>query len=125
MLVALVIVLLFVFRSKGDSEVPQILAKVNELQSGMTKIETNLKDDFRINREESSNTAKTNREELNKAITEFRNETAEAIRQLFYFLWTIFTLLSHEVFHLSSCTADIFNTFHGLIELSLNLQQEI
>lgn len=82
MLVALAIVLLFVFRSKGDSEVPQILAKVNELQSGMTKIETNLKDDFRINREESSNTAKTNREELNKAITEFRNETAEAIRQL-------------------------------------------
>ena len=82
MLVALAVVLLFVFRSKGDSEVPQILAKVNELQSGMTKIETNLKDDFRINREESSNTAKTNREELNKAITEFRNETAEAIRQL-------------------------------------------
>ena len=76
MLVALAVVLLFVFRSKGDSEVPQILAKVNELQSGMTKIETNLKDDFRINREESSNTAKTNREELNKAITEFRNETA-------------------------------------------------
>jgi DNA recombination protein RmuC len=52
------------------------------LQSSLAKIETNLKEDFRINREESSNTAKTNREELNKAITEFRNETAEAIRLL-------------------------------------------
>lgn len=81
-LVAVAIVLLFVFRNKGNNDIPQLLTKVNELQSGLTKIESNLKDDFRINREESSNTAKTNREELNKAITEFRNETAEAIRQL-------------------------------------------
>lgn len=81
-LVAVAIVLLFAFRNKGNQEMPVLLAKVNELQTGLTKIESNLKDDFRINREESSNTAKTNREELNKAITEFRNETAEAIRQL-------------------------------------------
>lgn len=81
-LVAVAIVLLFLFRNKGNNDIPQLLIKVNELQSGLTKIESNLKEDFRINREESSNTAKTNREELNKAITEFRNETAEAIRQL-------------------------------------------
>lgn len=81
-LVAVAIVLLFVFRTKGNNDIPQLLTKVNELQNGLTKIESNLKDDFRINREESSNTAKTNREELNKAITDFRNETAEAIRQL-------------------------------------------
>jgi DNA recombination protein RmuC len=81
-LVAVAIVLLFVFRNKGNNDIPQLMTKVNELQNGLTKIESNLKDDFRINREESSNTAKTNREELNKAITEFRNETAEAIRQL-------------------------------------------
>ena len=82
LLVAVAIVLLVVLRNKRDNELPQLLAKVNELQNGLTKIETSLKDDFRVNREESSNTAKTNREELNKAITEFRNETAEAIRQL-------------------------------------------
>lgn len=81
-LVAIAIVLLFVFRNKGDNEIPQLLAKVNELQNGLTKIEINLKNDFKDNREESANTAKTNREELNKAITEFRSETAEAIRQL-------------------------------------------
>jgi DNA recombination protein RmuC len=82
LLVALAIVLLFLFRNKAENDIPQLLIKVNELQSGLAKIETNLKEDFKINREESSNTAKANREELNKAITEFRTETAEAIRQL-------------------------------------------
>ncbi len=81
-LLLLTIALIFVFRGKSNNDLPQLLNKVNELQTGLTKIESNLKDDFRINREESSNTAKSNREELNKAITEFRNETAEAIRQL-------------------------------------------
>lgn len=81
-LVAVAIVLLFVSRNKGNNDIPKLLTKVKELQNGLTKIESNLKDDFRINREESSNTAKTNREELNRAITEFRNETAQAIRQL-------------------------------------------
>ena len=81
-LLAVAIVLIFMFRGKSNNEMPQLQYKMGELQSSLAKIETNLKEDFRINREESSNTAKTNREELNKAITEFRNETAEAIRLL-------------------------------------------
>ena len=81
-LLAVAIVLIFMFRGKSNNEMPQLQYKIGELQSSLAKIETNLKEDFRINREESSNTAKTNREELNKAITEFRNETAEAIRLL-------------------------------------------
>ena len=81
-LLAVAIVLIFMFRGKSNNEIPQLQYKIGELQSSLAKIETNLKEDFRINREESSNTAKTNREELNKAITEFRNETAEAIRLL-------------------------------------------
>lgn len=81
-LLILAILLIFIFRNKGNNDFPQLLNKVNDLQNGLTKIETNLKEDFKLNREESSNTAKANRDELNKAITEFRNETAEAIRQL-------------------------------------------
>ena len=81
-LLAVAIVLIFMFRGKSNNEIPQLQYKIGELQSSLAKIETNLKEDFRINREESSNTAKTNREELNKAITEFRNETSEAIRLL-------------------------------------------
>lgn len=70
-----VIFLLFLYRREKDTSTPQLLNKINELQGG-------LKEDFRINREESSNTAKINRDDLNKAISEFRHETAESIKQL-------------------------------------------
>ncbi|MCB0540813.1 MAG: DNA recombination protein RmuC [Bacteroidetes bacterium] len=81
-LVAVAIVLLFVFRNKGNNDIPQLLNKVNELQNGLTKIETNLKEDFRINREENTANAKTNREELNKAITDFRTEIMTAVKTM-------------------------------------------
>lgn len=81
-LVAIAIVLLFVFRNKGNNDIPQLLTKVNELQSGLTKIETNLKEDFRINREENTANAKTNREELNKAIADFRTEIMTAVKTM-------------------------------------------
>ena len=81
-LVAVAIVLLFVFRIKGNNDIPQLLNKVNELQNGLTKIETNLKEDFRINREENTANAKTNREELNKAITDFRTEIMTAVKTM-------------------------------------------
>lgn len=82
LLVAVAIVLLFVFRNKGNNDIPQLLNKVNELQNGLTKIETNLKEDFRINREENTANAKTNREELNKAITDFRTEIMTAVKTM-------------------------------------------
>jgi DNA recombination protein RmuC len=81
-LLLLVILLQFVLRNKGNNVSQDLNLKLAEFQSGLSKIESNLKDDFRINREESSNTAKANRDELSKGITEFRSETAEAIRQL-------------------------------------------
>ena len=81
-LLLLVIILQFVLRNKGNNVSQDLNLKLAEFQSGLSKIESNLKDDFRINREESSNTAKANRDELSKGITEFRSETAEAIRQL-------------------------------------------
>lgn len=81
-LVAVAIVLLFVFRQKGNNDIPQILSKVNELQNGLTKIESNLKEDFKINREENTSNAKTNREELNKAIADFRTEIMTAVKTM-------------------------------------------
>jgi DNA recombination protein RmuC len=81
-LLLLIVGLVIVFRSRSNEDLPQLLLKVNELQTGLNKIEGSLKDDFRLNRDESAATAKANREELNRAITDFRTETAEAIRQL-------------------------------------------
>lgn len=81
-LVAVAIVLLFVFRNKDNNDIPQLLTKVNELQNGLTKIENNLKEDFRINREENTANAKTNREELSKAIADFRTEIMTAVKTM-------------------------------------------
>ena len=82
LLVTASIVLLFVFRNKNHLDFPQLLTKMNDLQVGLSKIEASLKDDFRMNREESASMAKINRDELNKAIAEFRKETGEILRQL-------------------------------------------
>lgn len=81
-LLLLAIILLFVFRNTDNTILPELKQKVFELQNALARMETAQKDDFRLNREESSQTAKSNREELNKAITEFRHETADSIRIL-------------------------------------------
>lgn len=80
LLIVVMGVLLF-NRKKGHDDAPMYL-KLNELQMGISKIENNLKDDFRMNREESANMSKINRDEMNKAIAEFRLETSDSIRQL-------------------------------------------
>lgn len=82
LLLLVAIVLLFVFNKNGNKQTPNLLNHINELQNGISKIERNLKEDFRFNREESANIAKTNREELHKAIAAFRSETTTAIWQL-------------------------------------------
>jgi len=82
LLLIVVIILLFVFKNKGEDQTPQLLARIQELQSGLNKIESNLKEDFRINRNESAQIAKENREELNRVIADFRVETTQSIRLL-------------------------------------------
>jgi DNA recombination protein RmuC len=82
-LVIIAIVLIIVFRSKKDIESSNDLEKkINELQSALITIERALKDDFRINREESAGVANTNRQELQKAIQEFRNEMTQVLQLL-------------------------------------------
>lgn len=82
LLLVVVIVLLMRLSNQGNDDFPQLLIKINELKDVQSNIERNLKEDFRINREESSTIATTNRKELNETITTFRNETANAIREL-------------------------------------------
>jgi DNA recombination protein RmuC len=82
-LVIIAIVLIIVFRNKNDNGSATALEKkINELQNGLITIERALKDDFRINREESAGVANTNRQELQKAIQEFRNEMTQVLQQL-------------------------------------------
>jgi DNA recombination protein RmuC len=81
-LLVIALVLIFVFRSKSNNEIPQLQNKVGELQTSLAKIESNLKEDFRINREENTANSKTNREELNKAIVDFRTEIMTAVKSM-------------------------------------------
>ena len=78
-----VVVLVFTNRSKNDnSNLLELEKKMNDLQSGLITIERALKEDFRINREESASIASTNRDELHKAIAQFRTEMTNAIQQM-------------------------------------------
>ncbi|MFM2155787.1 MAG: hypothetical protein RL516_536 [Bacteroidota bacterium] len=82
-LLLVVIGLIFTGRSKNDNNnLLELEKKINDLQSGLITIERALKDDFRLNREESAGVANTNRQELQKAIQEFRNEMTQVLQQL-------------------------------------------
>ena len=81
-LLFIVIVLISIFRSKGNSDLPVLQSKVAELQSSLTKIEANLKEDFRINREENATIAKDNRIELNSTLISITEQSQNALREI-------------------------------------------
>jgi len=76
------ILLLVLFRNSSNQDLPKLNYKIGELQNSLSKIESNLKEDFRINREENSHLSKVNREELNKAIADFRGEIMTSVKRM-------------------------------------------
>ncbi len=81
-LLLVAIILIIIFRNKSSNELPLLQNKVAELQTSLTKIETNLKEDFRINRDENANTAKDNRKELNDTLISFKAEQSLTLRTI-------------------------------------------
>jgi DNA recombination protein RmuC len=81
-LVLLAILFIIVFRNKNGNELPELQSKVVELQSSLTKIETNLKEDFRTNREENATIARDNRTELNETLKDFKKELSETLKNI-------------------------------------------
>ncbi|NCU32069.1 MAG: DNA recombination protein RmuC, partial [Candidatus Moranbacteria bacterium] len=73
------IALIVVFRPKKSDDNLTLIHKVEELKGNLSKFEMNIKDDFRINREENSRLNKENREELSGKFTDF---SAQLITQL-------------------------------------------
>jgi DNA recombination protein RmuC len=73
------IALIIVFRPKKMNDDLILINKVEELKSNLSRFEMNIKDDFRINREEGSRLNKENREELGGKFTDF---SAQLISQL-------------------------------------------
>ena len=81
-LLLIAIVLIILFRNKSSNELPLLQNKVAELQTSLTKIETNLKEDFRINREENTTIAKDNRKELNDTLIGFKTEQSQTLKTI-------------------------------------------
>ncbi|HML85622.1 MAG TPA: DNA recombination protein RmuC, partial [Bacteroidales bacterium] len=81
-LLLLAIVLIIALRNKGNNDLPQIQIKIDELQSSLSGIEKNLKEEFRLNRLENTTNAKADREELTKAIGDFRTEIMTSVKTM-------------------------------------------
>jgi DNA recombination protein RmuC len=81
-LLVIAIFLLVAFRPKGENTLPHLQNKVGEIHSNVAKIEYNLKEDFRINREENSAIAKDNRSELNNTLKDFKAELSLTLKNI-------------------------------------------
>ena len=77
-----VCLLLFQLIRGGKGGDAAYLGKINELEKALSKIETALKEDFRINREESDRIARENRNELTQSLTLTGKQQAEKLEHL-------------------------------------------
>lgn len=79
---ALLIIILWVLltRGSGKNSVSDLQYGVNAVQTALAKIENNLKEDFRTNREENAGMAKDNRTELNNSLKELKAELSTALK---------------------------------------------
>jgi DNA recombination protein RmuC len=75
----IITIILLLQRDKQGSGLSQ---RIDGLERSVTKIETGLREDFRINREENSNIAKENRTELNGTLKEFRIELSNTLKEI-------------------------------------------
>lgn len=74
------ITLILIFR-KRSQDTPQV-EKFHELERSLQKIEASFREDFRINREENSAIAKSNRGELNETLKDFKKELSETLKEI-------------------------------------------
>ena len=111
LLVALFLIVLF--RQKSGSDMPLMQRKMDELQSSLSAIESNLKQDFKINREENAGMAKENRAELNSIFKDFILEQRQK-----------FAELKTEQKDLTLKTVEQFEKITGKMEEKLRLLQD-
>lgn len=81
-LMVVVIYLIITSRNKEDRNISILQNRIVELQSALTRIESNIKDDFRINREENANLSKNNRIELNNTLVQINEQSQLALKEI-------------------------------------------
>jgi len=80
-LIIISIILQIVLRQKPQGQ-PDISPKIDQFSLSLERIEKNLKEDFRTNREENAKLTKDNREELSKTLNEFKKELGEILNKI-------------------------------------------
>jgi DNA recombination protein RmuC len=81
-LIAVNIIITVYLLLQRNKKNPELSQRIDDLDKSLTKIETALREDFRINREENSTVAKENRAELNGSLKDFRQELAETLKEI-------------------------------------------
>lgn len=77
------LVAIYIFRNNASfGNSPELLNKIDTVEKILQKIETNLKEDFRINREENASIAKDNRLELNNTLKEQKAELSNSLKEI-------------------------------------------
>lgn len=82
LLIACALLLLAIFFKKADNNTADLQSKIHELEKGLQKIEAALKEDFRVNRDESAKMARENRAELTDSLSRTGKEQSEKLEAL-------------------------------------------
>lgn len=77
------ILILLVFLRKNESD-PQLDEKINTISQQLIRLESNSKEDFKMNREEAAKIAKENREDISKNILQFSESNGEKLEKLMH-----------------------------------------
>ena len=113
LLLIIVLALLIFFRPKGGNDALQLQEKIASLQAHLARIEGNLKDDFRDNREENAHISKENRLELNAAFKDFAADQRVKFDEL---KGEQKELTTHTVLHLEKITGKVETKLAALNE---------
>ncbi len=76
------ILLIIFIRPKKISEDDFLLKRITILEANLKSIETNLKEDFWINRDENYSSSTENRRELNETLKEFKDEMSKTLHSI-------------------------------------------
>lgn len=83
LLIAIAILLVLFFRrQQPDQRIDALQQKFNSFDQVLTTLQSGLKEDFRLGREENANTAKDGRTELNNSLKDFRTEVKGVLEKL-------------------------------------------
>ena len=115
-LLVIVIVLIW-FRNPHNPALAYLQAQVANLQTTVDKLESGLKEDFRINRIESADLAKANRQELNETLHGFKAEQTQTLA-------TITTQNRQALIDINQTLDDKVKTLTTTLDNNNNLNRE-